>query len=49
MPGDFRGLAQPFLSTLPARGATANKIYEVSICEFLSTLPARGATGSVGL
>ena len=34
-----------FLSTLPARGATAFSQFEVAWCnQFLSTLPARGAT-----
>ena len=46
MPGDFRGLAQPFLSTLPARGATPVMYGLVLMATFLSTLPARGATAA---
>ena len=33
-----------FLSTLPARGATARRVYLAQLKAFLSTLPARGAT-----
>ena len=33
-----------FLSTLPARGATASYTFNIPAQKFLSTLPARGAT-----
>ena len=39
---------EPFLSTLPARGATREAIVRLGKIEFLSTLPARGATCSFG-
>ena len=35
----------PFLSTLPARGATEGSRFRCRVVQFLSTLPARGATG----
>ena len=38
----------PFLSTLPARGATYRMKVKPKIDKFLSTLPARGATGRKG-
>ena len=36
----------PFLSTLPARGATTFTACPQAGIAFLSTLPARGATGT---
>ena len=39
----------PFLSTLPARGATGPLMSSVLKCAFLSTLPARGATADGGM
>ena len=41
---DFANITTIFLSTLPARGATARIWNEWFRDEFLSTLPARGAT-----
>ena len=38
----------PFLSTLPARGATRNGAWALWTSKFLSTLPARGATTCFG-
>ena len=38
-----------FLSTLPARGATAVGLSQTAFKKFLSTLPARGATRGGGL
>ena len=37
-----------FLSTLPARGATAVGLSQTAFKKFLSTLPARGATIFLG-
>src|SRR5699024_4779872 len=38
----------PFLSTLPARGATGVRMaYDKHMDQFLSTLPARGATNNI--
>ena len=42
-------LGETFLSTLPARGATAMPLNTVCTTLFLSTLPARGATGTEAL
>ena len=37
-------MMQPFLSTLPVRGATRSTLWACMTCQFLSTLPVRGAT-----
>ena len=48
VPRLFSPLQWPFLSTLPARGATLPLASPASSSRFLSTLPARGATPKAG-